>query len=236
MESKIIKEVRFLKWYALTLTAVVVLFIIFSFAGHKPHFEEIDVERINIVEKNGQLKMVISNMQKQHPGMINGKSLPKRERPAGIIFFNSIGDECGGLVYDGNKKEAGLAFSVDQFKNDQIMQLNYDENGQGETKKRSYGLQLWDEPDNYPLERVLRETDSIQRLYGDSAVEQYYKERKQRGEAAAKRFFAGKNVNGEVGLFILDTKGKPRIKLYVDKQNNPRFEFLDENGTPLPAK
>ena len=56
MESKIIKEVRFLKWYALTLTAVVVLFIIFSFTGHNnPHFEEIDVERINVVEKNGQL-------------------------------------------------------------------------------------------------------------------------------------------------------------------------------------
>ena len=73
-------------------------------------FKEISVERINVVESNGDLKLVISNSERQHPGIVNGKSLPKRERQAGLIFFNSVGDECGGLIYDGNDKEAGLSF------------------------------------------------------------------------------------------------------------------------------
>lgn len=47
--------------------------------------------------------MVISNRERQHPGMVDGK-LMKREngRPPGLIFFDQRGDECGGLVFDEN--------------------------------------------------------------------------------------------------------------------------------------
>ena len=54
--------------------------------------------------EKGDLRMVISNEHRQHPGIMNGEKLPDRERSSGIIFFNSSGDECGGLVYDGNEK------------------------------------------------------------------------------------------------------------------------------------
>lgn len=80
------------------------------------------------MESNGDLKLVISNSEKQHNGIINGKPLPERERQAGLIFFNSAGDECGGLVYDGNDAEAGLVLSVDKYRDDQVMQLQYIEN------------------------------------------------------------------------------------------------------------
>ena len=54
-------------------------------------FAEIDVERINIVEKDGKFRMVISNKERQHPGIIDGKTLPREEgRPAGMLFFMSI--------------------------------------------------------------------------------------------------------------------------------------------------
>jgi hypothetical protein len=239
MENKILKEVRLLRWYAITLTAVLVLFIIFSFTGKnsKPHFEEIDVERINIVEKNGQLKMVISNKQRQHPGMANGKNFPKRERSAGMIFFNSDGDECGGLIYDGNAKgESGMVYSVDQQKNDQIMQLNYSEYKKDGKNKRSYGLKMWDRKDEFPMDRQIAVIDSLKRLKNDSIYNAIMQKMVDNGDWGLERFFAGKDWNGNVGLFIRDAKGKPRIKIYVDKDNNPKLEFYDEKGGLVPVK
>lgn len=73
--EKLLKEVRILKIYALTLTIIFALFLFMSFRPDiaRQKFGEIDVERINIVEKDGTLKMVISNEARQHPGMMDGK-------------------------------------------------------------------------------------------------------------------------------------------------------------------
>jgi len=69
MESKLEKEVRFLKIYAVmaTLFGAVLFLSAFTVHGKKQKFEEIDVERINIVERDGRLRMVISNEERQHP-------------------------------------------------------------------------------------------------------------------------------------------------------------------------
>lgn len=53
--------------------------------------------------------MVISNQEKQYPGLFDGEALLERERPPGIIFFNEEQDEVGGLVYQGNKCTGFLA-------------------------------------------------------------------------------------------------------------------------------
>jgi hypothetical protein len=37
-------------------------------------------------------------------------------------------------------------------------------------------------------------------------------------------------MNNEVGLFINDNTGNPRIKIYIDSDNNPRIELLNEEG------
>ena len=96
---------RFLKIYAVVTTLFCPIFLLSAFVmqGKKQKFEEIDVERINIVEKDGKLKMVISNAQRQHPGSVDGKVIPRDSgRPAGMIFFNERGDEVGGLVFSGD--------------------------------------------------------------------------------------------------------------------------------------
>ena len=205
------------------MTAVLILFITLSFTkNEKPRFEEIDVERINIVEKDGQLKLVISNKARQHPGLINGKEIPARERSAGLIFFNEAGDECGGLVHESTPESSDMTYSVDQYRNDQIMQLNYSETRGGQAK-RAYGLKLWDRSDEMPLERQLRLKDSAEVKKTLAA----------QGAFGAERFFAGKTYNNEVGVFIRDSKGNPRIKLYIDAQNNPQLQFLDEKGRPV---
>lgn len=83
-------------------------------------FDEIEVERINVREKDGTLKLVISNKARQHSGRVDGKDVKPREREAGMIFFNRDGDECGGLVYDNDQNSAGMVYSVDKYRDDQI--------------------------------------------------------------------------------------------------------------------
>ena len=53
METKLQKEVRFLKIYAVVTTLFCAIFLLSAFVmqGKKQKFEEIDVERINIVER-----------------------------------------------------------------------------------------------------------------------------------------------------------------------------------------
>src|SRR5574344_701894 len=100
MNDKIKKEVRFLKVYSGFLTVALIGIIIYMTSpSTEKRFKEISVERINIVESNGDLKLVISNSKRKHQGIVNGMPLPKRDIQAGLIFFNSVGDECGGLVY-----------------------------------------------------------------------------------------------------------------------------------------
>src|ERR1700735_5054213 len=123
MEKTVVRQIRFLQLYSglLTIALLILAIVYVRKPDNIPHFKEIDAERINIVEKDGRLRMVISNQQSQHSGAIGGKEVAPRERAAGVIFFNDDGDECGGLVFDGNKQQASMVLSIDQNQNDQIM-------------------------------------------------------------------------------------------------------------------
>ncbi|RAJ76579.1 hypothetical protein CLV59_10898 [Chitinophaga dinghuensis] len=231
--EKLQREVRFLKIYALALTTVLIGFLFMAFRTDfgKQRFEEIDVERINVVEKDGTLKLVISNGARQHPGLAEGKQLSPRKREPGMIFFNSAGDECGGLVYDATKEGgAGMVFSVDQYRNDQIMQLQYSQEIDGGPKYRSYGLKMWDRRDDITVTRVSNLVDSLNKLKDKEAINKGYETLNQDGTFGVERLFVGKNTKDEVGLFIRDNDGKPRIKIYIDKNNKARIVTLDEKG------
>lgn len=232
MDEKLKKEIGFLKIYAGLLTiafAGIVLYLVIR--SDNKSYKEITVERINVVEKNGDLKLVISNSERQHQGIVNGKPLPKRERQAGLIFFNSAGDECGGLVYDGNDKEAGLVLSVDKYRDDQIMQFRYIENT--EKNARTYGIQFWDYPKEDGYDERNKAFDEYQKIEDEQEKYKVYLKMKQAGLLPEDRMFVGKRMNNETGLFINDDQGRPRIKIYIDGANNPKIEFLDENGNVM---
>lgn len=233
--EKLQREIRLLKVYSLVLTTVLIAFFFMAFRNDfaKQRFQEIDVERINVIEKDGTLKMVISNAERQHPGLVEGKPIAARERSAGLIFFNSAGDECGGLVYDATKKDgAGMVYSVDQYRNDQIMQLQYMQELEG-NKARSYGLKIWDRPDDFTLARMLKVTDSLKALKNEKIYEEATNQLASEGKFGTERLFVGRTWKDEVGLFIRDQKGKVRIKIYVDKQNQTKIETFDEQGKPI---
>lgn len=225
------KQNFILKIYSITLTLVLVYVLVSGFKSSNSNekFKEITVERINIVEPDGKLKMVISNQESQHPGMIDGKLFAARERAPEIIFFNEEQDEVGGLMYSGNKEEgANLVLSIDQYKNDQVMQLMQYTNENGDNR---YGLQLWERDKKLTMPLLQKTMDSLEKEGYNYRQKLEYLKKKNDGEPITEpRLFIGKNYNRETGLFIQDKYGIDRLRFYVDSDNSPKIEVLDEKG------
>src|SRR5919199_6103357 len=138
MRRRLRRELRLLRAHALVTTPLVIVLALGAFrqGARKARFTEIDVERINVVEPDGKLRLVIANRPRSIGPIYKGKPFgyPGGSRP-GIIFFNDEGSENGGLTFSAGRRPDGtyrassqLAF--DQFEQDQILYLNYsDDNG-----------------------------------------------------------------------------------------------------------
>lgn len=223
-----------LRLYAITLTCITGYLLLSGFQADnsKETFQEITVQRINIVEPDGSLKMVLSNEKRQHPGMMDGKVIAERGRPPGIIFFNEEQDEVGGLIYQGNKEEGAMfVLSVDQYKNDQVMQLRHVTNREGDNQ---YGLNIWQRDKNFTLPRLVSALDSLQKAgVSGPEINQKLYEMNNGQNIMASRLFVGKKYNQAAGMFIQDQNGTERLRIYVDENNEPRMEVLDSNRTVI---
>lgn len=194
----------------------------------KQKFKEIDVERINIVEKDGSLKMVISNKERQHPGTMDGKYYKEREgkRQAGMIFFNEKGDEMGGLVFDGDTGEGqGGSLTFDRFRGDQTVQFLQDEDKDG---NYFAGLRMNDQ--NTPLTDLIDRRNEIEKLPTKEARDAAYKEMQDKGMFMVTRLSIGRSRGKTSFINLNDDKGKARIALSVEADGNPKLNFLDETG------
>ncbi|HXB61579.1 MAG TPA: hypothetical protein VNU94_01855 [Acidobacteriaceae bacterium] len=97
-----------------------------------PEFDKVIVHRIDVVEPDGTLRMVISNKNSLPPVIIKGKEHPEMGEPrpqAGMLFYNDEGTENGGLIFAGRKNEkgevvdSGGSLSFDKYGAGQILQL-----------------------------------------------------------------------------------------------------------------
>jgi hypothetical protein len=234
------KQIRSLRIYVAVLTAIVIACLISlililrgprqtdELTARRIKVEELTADRIKIVEPDGRLALVISDHARQHPGAMNGKDLPSRDRPAGMIFFNEEGDECGGMVYDGTKKEASFTLSVDQYKNDQIMQIQYQQDS-GASLARSYGLKLWDRNDRFTLQQQLDFYNALP-PHDSAALHTGRDSLRKLGYLTVERLFLGHTADGQTGLFLRDNKGVPRLRICIGKENEPLIQTLDDRG------
>lgn len=229
METKIEKEVRYLKIYAVVSTLFFAIFLLSAFAVvSKKKFEEIDVERINVVEKDGKLKMVISNKERQHPGIVDGNYFKDREgkRDSGILFFNEKGDEMGGLTFRGNNGEGQsgvLAF--DKFRGDQTIQFAHQEDKNG---NYFAGLKFNDQ--NMLLSEYSARMEEINKLTNPQEAYKASMELRSGDKATVSRMIIGKSKDKSSVIEMNDGKGKPRIKISVANDGTPKLDFLDDKG------
>lgn len=244
MKMNIRKELRLLKAYAAISS---VLFAVLIFLAAEPtkkvKFDEIDAERINIVE-NGKLRLVISNNERSPGPILGGHYMKTREgkRGAGFIFFNDEGDECGGMTWEG-KKEAGKisadsGFMFDQYDQDQTVGMTYHQSG----SDRSSGFHVW-ERSLTPIGPFALKVEEIETMPdGPGKTEAMKKLREEAlatGMGGIPRVFVGRDTKNNATVTLSDTKGKPRIVMSVDGSDVASLQFLDENGKTiytLPAK
>ena len=232
---KIEKQLRLLQIYTGILTIAFVALLSSGFQARRQKFDVIDVERINVVEPDGKLRMTISNKERVPDPVINGKTYTgarKGSKSAGIIFFNDDGDECGGLAYSGNAPgglaDAGGALLFDQFHQDQTVGIMYSQSGD----RRTAGLHVWDRPLT-PASVVIDRMQAIDRMPDGPEKQKALDEIKQevaRGDLGMHRLFVGNNGDGSTGVTIADRQGKQRVALLVDQKNAAHLQFLDESG------
>lgn len=229
METKLEKEVRLLKIYAVaaTLLCAVLLLSAFAFQTKRQKFEEIDVERINIVEKDGKLKMVISNKERQTPVIVDEKMLPQEGgRPPGMIFFNEKGDEVGGLIFSGNTGEGQYSsLTFDKFRGDQTIAFQHLENNKGD-----YFAGLSFNDVNTLTAELVTKMDAAKRLPDEAARNAALKEMRERGEFLVNRLSVGRGRDKSAFMSLSDAKGKTRIRISVAADGTPKIDFLDEAG------
>src|ERR1700760_2555751 len=120
--TKLFSSSRFLAIYSGVLTIALAVIVLAGFAEsrQKQAFDEITVHRINVVEPDGTLRLVISN-KAAFPGIIvRGKETPHPDRStAGMLFFNDEGTENGGLSFGGRKDKEGKSSSYGHLSFDQ---------------------------------------------------------------------------------------------------------------------
>lgn len=210
------------------------LFSSFRLQQKLENFDEINVKRINILEEDGTIRMVISNKERQHSGRMDGKDWEKRERQAGLIFFNDQGDENGGIVY-GSKKATdgtiinGMSITMDRFKDDQVIQLLNDETIQNDKIMSQRGLSINDFP-------TLDGINTRNKAFSDAEKIVDEKERKTKMREISKMYgsknllFVGKTKGNSQGLFIADKNGQPKLMIYVDEKGEPKIQTLNDKG------
>lgn len=233
MNLKARAELRLLRLY-LFLTAPLLATLSLGAsrrAGQKPHFEEVDVERLNVVETDGTVRMVISNKTRAPDAVLSGKTFKRQGgNSAGMIFYNEEGDEDGGLVFGGVSRngsyQAGGALLFDQFRQDQVVGIQYgDDNG-----KRYAALQVWDRPE-LPAAEAIERYEAIKRMPdGPDKTAALERLRASGAWDAPMRVFVGRDQNRAAVVNLRDVKGRTRARLLVDSLGSARLDFLDERG------
>jgi hypothetical protein len=142
---------QFLTVYSTVLSTVFAIVILTGASGHRQQFfDEIQVHRIDVVEPNGTLRMVIADKDRLPPVIIKGKEHPEMGEPrpqAGMIFYNDEGSENGGLIFGGHQDDkgevidSGGSLSFDKYGAKDIVQLA----GVDDKDDRFAGLAVSDE-------------------------------------------------------------------------------------------
>ena len=192
----------FLSIYTGVVTAVLCFVLLVAAAPRMrtATFDQIDVQRVNVREPDGTLRMVIANHARLPGIIVRGKEQSFDRPQAGIIFYNDEGSENGGLIFGGRKNakgeviDSGGAISFDRYDGNQEVQLI----GVHDKEDRFAGLIVSDSPPNVQGRRriwVGKNDDGAARV-------------ELRDANARKRIVLEVLADGQSSLMFLDADGK----------------------------
>ena len=206
MESKILSQLRLLKIYAAVMTVAFAVLCLTALApsAHKQKFKEIDAERINILDAQGNRQLVISNKDRFPEPLVNGQERKggRSIRPAGLIFYDTKGkNEVGGLATSQTDSGKNSLIAFDYATSEAIGFSRFEsEDG----KKYSAGFEVLDPP---PPGATIEEAGATHRTR-----------------------IAIQNENKDAQITLADVDGKERIKLKVAADGSASIQILDHDG------
>lgn len=227
---------RFLMIYSGVLTVVFVVTVASGFvvSPRTMTLDQLDVQRINLREPDGTLRMVMTSAGRSPGIYYKGKEFPHPagRKDAGFLFMNAEGTENGGLTFGGEMgpggiKESSGHLSFDAYEQDQTMALGSAQHG----KQRTATLQFTDYPDYSIMELVtfLESTKGLPEEQRNARLEAFFNER---GRPTPRMILnrGGKDGNDGVALTMADTAGHPRIVMKVAADGTPSLQMLDAKG------
>ena len=238
------ERIRF--WQGVSVALAVMLALVVgeswlsvSAQNARARFAEIDVERINVIEADGTVKLVIANRERAPDQVFDGQVRPRADnnKSPGITFCDDAGDEAGGLKIRGDRREGGSArrhLVFDQHRGDQVLGLITDENDSG----RTAGMTVWDRPDA-PMLEVVALYEKMMSLPPGPERAKLEADFERLGGMGATRVFVGKRRDRDAVLSLADAQGRERLRLVVTDEGDARLEFLDAQGratATLPAR
>ncbi len=204
---------RLTQWLLIALTAGVWALLLESYlpwvsakqtvAPSAATFATLSVQRINVVDPDGSIRLVIANSEHFPDAILRGKSYTRSiEDAVGLIFYNQDGNESGGLGLSrlADKNQSALIFDYTHQPTDGIgMYKRESEDG----KQLQAGLFISDRRPFVAGELV--STQGVERI-------------------------SLSNQDQDASLIISDAQGQPRISIGVDKTGEPRIELMDAAG------
>jgi hypothetical protein len=232
--TRFLSSRRFLAAYSgfLTLLLSAAVLTGFTQAQNKQSFDEITVRRINIVEPDGTIRLVLTNTANSPGIYIKNKEYPhpSGRKGAGLLFFDEEGTEDGGLSYGVDKDKSGRItgsnghLSFDQYLQDQIFTIDAGRDGD-----KKYSLLRMDDRGDYPITETLEALNRISKL-PENQREPELKKFLQTHPGDHPRVVLGRTRDGSASLQLKDAEGRDRILLRVAPDGTPKLQFLDAAG------
>lgn len=239
---KLFGHQKFLAIYSGALTLVLAVTMLSGFAHQGgPKFDTITVQRINVVEPDGTLRMVLTN-NRRLPGVIqHGKEYPdiadrKARTTAGILFYDAEGSESGGLTFGGRKDAQGNIdrfghFAFDRYEQDQMFAISAVDQGV------AFGssIQMNELPD-WSIVEYLELMESVQHLPEEerqAAEDAFFETHPREGFGARVALSYEKDTTAAVSasaLQFIDDESNPRLRAGLDVADDPSIQFRDAVG------
>jgi hypothetical protein len=188
--------------------------------------DELTVKRINVVEDDGTLRIVIGNSTHGRRLPVRGRLVrhPGRNDAAGLLFMNDEGTECGGITFggargaDGKEQVGYLAF--DDYEQNESLRLGCNQLGDVSTK----WLEFVDRP-AWSIADLVEELEKVDPGHADEIQARHAAE-----GYGASRMRLAREEDGSVALVLRDGAGRDRLRLVVPADGEPVVEVVDAEG------
>jgi hypothetical protein len=190
--------------------------------------DELTVKRINVVEDDGTLRIVIGNSAHGRTMPMRGRFVqhPGRAETAGILFVNDEGTECGGLQFGGGRASDGVEhggyLTFDDYEQNESLRFGQAQDARGSRKF----LEFSDQPE-WSIADLVEEIEGLDPEEAARVQQGYFQSENGLGRS---RMRLAREEDGSVRLVLRDGEGRDRLRFIVPAEGDAVVEVVGPEG------